>query len=91
MSRSQIMRQKLYFPYHIRDWTPFQTLSAILGPLSAILDLAGGERVPPAPLGWYKSTFLGPSLTDANCHGDICQSNIYPGDMYPYQDYLSCY
>ena len=23
------------------------------GPLAAILDVAGGERVPPAPLGWY--------------------------------------
>ena len=23
------------------------------GPLAAILDFTGGERVPPAPLGWY--------------------------------------
>ena len=23
------------------------------GPLAAILDIAGGERVPPSPLGWY--------------------------------------
>ena len=34
---------------------PFLKLipSAILGPLAAILDLAGGVRVPPLPLGWY--------------------------------------
>ena len=27
------------------------------GPLTAILDFAGGERVPPALLGWYSGTF----------------------------------
>ena len=39
----------------------------------------------------FEGGFLGPSLTDANCHGDICQSNICPGDICPYQDYLSCH
>ena len=34
---------------------------------------------------------LGPSSTDANCHGNICPGKICPGDIYPYQDYLSCY
>ena len=29
------------------------------GPLAAILDFAGGERVPPAPLRWYLITLLG--------------------------------
>ena len=39
--------------------TPFKTLSAILGPLVSHFGftrgygVAGGERVPPAPLGWY--------------------------------------
>ena len=35
--------------------------------------------------------FVGPSLIDANCHGDFCQGNIFPGDICPYQGYLSCY
>ena len=33
---------------------------------------------------WY-------SLTDANCHGDICPGNICPDKIGPCQDYLSCY
>ena len=39
----------------------------------------------------FKGRFLGPSLTDANSHGDICPGNICPGDICPYQEYLSCY
>ena len=39
----------------------------------------------------FKCRFLGPSLTDANCHSDICPGNICPGDICPYQEYLSCY
>ena len=35
--------------------------------------------------------FLGPSLTDANCVGDLCTGKICPGDIYPYQEYFSCY
>ena len=35
--------------------------------------------------------FLEPSLTDANCFGDIFPVNICPGDICPYQEYLSCY
>ena len=46
-------------------------------------------------LTWFwpnlKGRFLGPSLTNANCHGDICLGNICPGDIIPYQQYLSCY
>ena len=51
-------------------------------------------------LGWFwpkfKRRFLGPSLTDANCHGDICPcsicpGNICPGDICPYQIYISLY
>ena len=37
-----------------------------------------------------KGKFLGPSLTDANCHGDICPGNICPGNICPYQEYLNC-
>ena len=49
----------------------------------------------------FKGRFLGPSLTDANCLGDICPGNkcpgnicpgnICPGNICPYQQYLSCY
>ena len=39
----------------------------------------------------FKGRFLGPSLTDANCHSDICPGNICPGNICPYQEYLSCY
>ena len=35
--------------------------------------------------------FLDTSLTDANRYGDICPVNIFPCDIYPYQEYLSCY
>ena len=28
---------------------------------------------------------------DANRYGDICLVNICPGDICPYQEYLSCY
>ena len=38
----------------------------------------------------FKSRFLGPSLTDANCHGDLCTGKICPGDIYPNQEYLGC-
>ena len=39
---------------------------------------------------------MGPYLTDANWHGDIClgnicPDNIRPGSICPYQKYLSCY
>ena len=34
----------------------------------------------------FKCRILGKLRTDSNCHGDI-----YPGDIYPYQEYLSCY
>ena len=30
-----------------------------------------------------KCRFLEPSSTDANCHGDICPTNIYPGNICP--------
>ena len=39
----------------------------------------------------FKGRFLGPSLTDSNCHSDICPGNICPGDICPYQEYLNCY
>ena len=31
----------------------------------------------------------GPSLTNANCHSDICPGKNCPGDICPYQEYLS--
>ena len=34
----------------------------------------------------FKGRLLGTSLTDANCHGDIC-----PGDICQYQECFSCY
>ena len=39
----------------------------------------------------FKGRFLGRSLTDANCYGDIWQGNICPGNICPYQQYLNCY
>ena len=36
-----------------------------------------------------KGKFMGPFLTDSNCHSDICPVNICPGDICPYQEYLS--
>ena len=35
--------------------------------------------------------FLGPYLTDANCHGDICPANICPDNICPYNECFSCY
>ena len=46
-----------------KDWTPFKTQSAILGPpfghfgFSRRYGIAGGERVPPALPGWYYVSF----------------------------------
>ena len=41
-------------------------------------------------LTWFwrncKGRLLGTSRTVSDCHSDIC-----PGDIYPYQEYLSCY
>ena len=31
---------------------------------------------------------MDPSLTDANCYGDICPINICPGNICPYQEYI---
>ena len=39
----------------------------------------------------FKGRFLVPSITDANCHGNICSVNICPDNNCPYQEYLSCY
>ena len=39
----------------------------------------------------FKGGFLGPSLADSNCHGDICPGNICPGNICPVQKYLTCY
>ena len=33
----------------------------------------------------FKARFLGSSITDANCHGDIC-----PGNIFPCQEYFTC-
>ena len=38
----------------------------------------------------FKGRFLGPSLTDAICHWDICPGNICTGDICPYKEYLRC-
>ena len=35
----------------------------------------------------FSVSFLGPSLTDVNCHGDICPGHIWPGDICPYQQF----
>ena len=39
----------------------------------------------------FNCGFLATSKTDHNFHGDICSGNIHPGDICPYQEYLSCY
>ena len=39
----------------------------------------------------FKISFLGPSLTDVDCLSDICQSNVWPGNICPFEQYLSCY
>ena len=39
----------------------------------------------------FKSRFLELFLTFTNCQSDIFQGNICPGDICPYQEYLSCY
>ena len=37
----------------------------------------------------FKGRFLGPSLTDANYHSNICPGNICPGNICPHQEYFS--
>ena len=58
--RSLFYRRHKEGPWNkIEGWTPFKTLLAILEPLLAILNFAGGasfkagDQVPPALLGWY--------------------------------------
>ena len=41
-----------------QGYNQFQTPSAILGPTGRRCGVAGGERVPPAPLGWYFMLFF---------------------------------
>ena len=38
----------------------------------------------------FKDRFLGLSLKNSNCQGDICQSIICQGDISPYQEYPIC-
>ena len=38
---------------------------------------------------WFKGRFMGPSLTDANYHSNICPGNICPGNICPHQEYFS--
>ena len=58
----------------------------ILGPPAAILDfvgVAGSERVPPSPLGWYFKQFnMGVGVGNNFCNG-FCKFFFYKGlDMY---------
>ena len=39
----------------------------------------------------FKVSFQGKSRTDSNYQVFICPGNICPGDISPYQEYLSCY
>ena len=39
----------------------------------------------------HQDRFLGPFWTDSNSNSDICQGNICPGDIYPYQEFLIYY
>ena len=39
----------------------------------------------------FKQRVLGTYTTDYNCHHNIYPCNICPGDICPYQKYLSCY
>ena len=39
----------------------------------------------------FTSRFLGTSRTDSDSHGAICPSNICPGDICTYQEYIICY
>ena len=39
----------------------------------------------------FKQSVMGTNTTDYNCHHDIWQGNICPGDICSYQQYLSCY
>ena len=39
----------------------------------------------------FKHRFLGTSRIDSNYQVDICTGNICPGNIFPYQEYLSCY
>ena len=39
----------------------------------------------------FKVSFLGPSLADVKCHGEICSGIIWLGDICPYQQNLRCY
>ena len=39
----------------------------------------------------FKQRVLETYTTDYNCHHDICTGNICPGDICPYQQYLSRY
>ena len=32
-------------------------------------------------------TLVWPGISSTSCHGDICPSNIYPGNICPYQEY----
>ena len=38
-----------------------------------------------------KDKFQGPSSTDSNYHGNICQGNICPGGIFPYRKYPNYY
>ena len=39
----------------------------------------------------FKVSFLGPSLADVKCHGEICSGIIWLGNICPYQQNLRCY
>ena len=39
----------------------------------------------------FTGSFLGAYRTDSNYQVDICLCNICPGNICPYQEYLSCY
>ena len=61
-SKNLFCKSYLEYP-KTQGQTPFQTLSAILGPpgghfgFCRLCDVAGDEGVPPAPLGWFLCIF----------------------------------
>merc|ERR1712208_38932 len=81
-----------------QGWTPFQTPSTILGAPGGHFGfcrpcgVAGGERVPPAPLGWYFSQFplhplfeLNPQVMEKKAHSGTygrCGENSFEGKLH---------
>ena len=85
---SRLWQRERYYPFHHPLWKFFLILPFDLLPFVILIALF---HVLTGFWWFFKGSFQEISITDSDSDGDICPSNICSSDIWPYQEYLSCY